>query len=106
VYADAPMDGWHHDTKVERITIYPIFKKCGPNCRAAMLVHECAHYVASAKHFAREGPTAAGEPDWPDGEKNADGSRKPRHPRDYAHLKPAEASRNACTYAAFAYHSL
>jgi hypothetical protein len=104
-FARAPIGGFHRDTTQEKIEILPLFKSCGTNCRAAMLIHECAHYVASAVHFAREGPTLLGSPDCPDASvKNPDGSCK-KHPRNYRDLTPQEAALNACTYAAFAFHA-
>jgi hypothetical protein len=105
-FATAPIGGFHRDTTQEKILINdPMFRTCGPNCRAAMLIHESAHYVASAVHFAREGPTLAGEPDCPDAAvKNPDGSCR-KHPRNYRDLTPPEAAKNACTYAAFAFHA-
>jgi hypothetical protein len=69
-----------------------------------MILHECGHYVAGAKHYAGEWPPPQGSPDWPDGKKNPDGSNKPQHPRNYMQLLPGEAARNACTYASFAAH--
>lgn len=100
VFARAVIDGYHMDTSQQKITIYPIFDTCGNNCRAAMLVHECAHYVCGAKHYASEGegPNAPGYPDKPNGKNTPD------HPRNYVQLWPVEASRNACTYAAYAFH--
>jgi len=105
-FASAPLGGFHRDTTQEKILINdPLFKSCGNNCRAAMLIHECAHYVASAVHFAREGPSLLGSPDCPDENvKNPDGSCK-KHPRNYHDLTPKEAALNACTYAAFAFHA-
>ena len=105
-FATAPIGGFHRDTTLEKILINdPLFKSCGPNCRAAMLIHESAHYVASAVHFAKEGPTLAGVPDCPDStQTNPDGSCR-KHPRNYRDLTPQEAAKNACTYAAFAFHA-
>jgi hypothetical protein len=95
---DADMGGYFRDPH-GWITRYPVYETCGDNCRAAMILHECGHFVANAKHFAREGPTLNGTADFPDGKD------KPLHPRNYAQLTPDEAAHNACTYAAFAYHA-
>jgi hypothetical protein len=104
-FARAPIGGFHRDITQEKIEFLPRFKSCGNNCRAAMIIHECGHYVASAVHFAREGPTLSGTPDCPDESvKNPDGSCR-KHPRNYRDLTPQEAALNACTYAAFAFHA-
>jgi hypothetical protein len=95
-YADAPMGGYHYPhTDFNFITFRPGFVDCGPNCRAAMLVHEGAHFVGGTNeiaHFAMEFPAPDGQPQ--------DGSS-----RNYAQLLTREAIRNASSYAAFAIHA-
>lgn len=96
-FADAPMGGYHFKNSpiFNHITIRREFPPCGKNARAAMLVHECAHFVGfvnEIRHFAREFPAPDGEPQ--------DGSR-----HNYSQLTPDEAVLNASTYAAYAIHA-
>jgi hypothetical protein len=63
--------------------------------RAAVIIHEMSHSIASALHFANDWP-------WPNGTRDAPLREGVLHPRDYAHLLPNEAAKNACSYAAFA----
>jgi peptidoglycan hydrolase-like protein with peptidoglycan-binding domain len=95
-FADAPMGGLHFPgTPHNFITFRPGFVSCGPNCRAAMLLHEGAHFVGGTneiRHFAMEFPFPNGAPQ--------DGST-----RNYAQLLTSEAIRNAASYAAFAIHT-
>lgn len=95
-FADAPMGGFHFKNSplFNHITIRAQFPPCGPNARAAMLVHECAHFVGfvnEIRHFAMEFPEPNGAPQ--------DGSA-----HNYAQLTPDEAVLNASTYAAYAIH--
>lgn len=96
VFADAAAGGFNlPNTQHHVITFRPRFVDCGPNTRAAMIVHEGAHFVGGIDeivHFAREFPAPDGQPQ--------DGC-----PRNYAQLKTHEAMRNASSYAAFAIHA-
>src|SRR5262249_59729103 len=77
------------------ITFRPGFAGCGPNTRAALILHSCAHFVGEAdeiEHFALEVPAPEGAP-------------HERGGRNYRELTPAEALRNASSYAAFAIHA-
>lgn len=77
-----------------RILIRDDFAGESLEARAAMLLHECAHFVGfvgEIGHFAKEVPAPEGVPD---------GS-----PRNYAQLLPDEAVRNAYSYAAYAIHA-
>jgi hypothetical protein len=83
------------DAAVRAITIRPGFGSCGPNTRAALILHACAHFVGDADeigHFALEFPAP-------------DGAPHERGGRNYRELRPAEALRNAASYAAFAIHA-
>jgi hypothetical protein len=100
-FAYAHVGYYHIDNKNYKVYFNDTYANCGPKCRAAMVLHECGHYVAFALHYAREGPTLAGTPDVPFADADGHG---PTHPRDYAHLFPTESLHNACTYAAFAFH--
>ena len=67
----------------------------GPNTRAALILHACAHFVGETdeiEHFALEFPA-------PDGAPHERGSR------NYRELTPAEALCNAASYTAFAIHA-
>jgi hypothetical protein len=96
-FADAPMGGFQlPGTQYNRITFRPGFLTCGPNTRAAMIVHECAHFVGGLSvidHFAREFPIPNGLP------------QGPGHTRNYQQLRTQEALRNASSYAAYAIHA-
>jgi hypothetical protein len=83
------------DAALRAITVRPGFARCGPNTRAALLLHACAHFVGDTDeigHFALEFPA-------PDGAPHEHGGR------NYRELTPAEALRNAASYAAFAIHA-
>jgi hypothetical protein len=95
-FAEAYLGGYHlpADPVRNQIIILERFKECGPRARAAMLIHECAHFCGGINeigHYARELPEPAGTPD--------------QSPRNYAQLTPWEAVRNATSYAAFAIHA-
>ncbi len=96
-FADAPMGGFQlPGTQFHRITFRPGFVNCGPNTRAAMLVHEGAHFVGGINeisHFAMEFPA-------PDGQAQGKGNV-----RNYSQLLTKEAMRNASSFAAFAIHA-
>src|SRR5262249_3257695 len=96
VYADAPMGGINFPgTNKFAITFRPEYPNCGRNCRAAMILHECAHFVGGVReinHFAMEFPVFDGK---------ADGGGN----HNYAELEPDEALRTASSYAAFAIHA-
>lgn len=100
-FAYAHLGMFHVDTKQFKVFFNNTYLNCGPKCRSAMILHECGHYVAAARHFAREGPTLNGTPDIPFADADGNG---PTHPRNYAQLFPTEAISNACTYASFAFH--
>lgn len=96
-FADAPMGGYHfkNSPAFNHITIRKEFPPCGLNARAAMLVHECAHFVGflnEITHFAMEFPPPQGKP-----------QGKSNH--NYQQLTPDEAVLNASTYAAYAIHA-
>lgn len=96
-FADAPMGGYHfkNSPQFNHITIRREFPPCGINARAAMLTHECAHFVGfvnEIRHFAMEFPEPDGAPQ--------DGSR-----HNYSQLTPDEAVLNASTYTAYAIHA-
>lgn len=96
-FADAPMGGFQlPNTKFNRITFRPGFLTCGPSTRAAMIVHECAHFVGGINvinHFAMEFPAPQGQP------------QGKGHTRNYQDLLTSEALRNAASYAAYAIHA-
>ena len=96
-FADAPMGGFQlSGTKFNHITFRPGFLTCGPNTRAAMLIHECAHFVGGLNvinHFATEFPAPQGAP------------QGKGHSRNYQQLLTGEALRNASSYAAYAIHT-
>src|SRR5262245_37602756 len=100
-FAYAHIGYYHIDNQNFKVYFNNTYLNCGPKCRTAMVLHECGHYVAFARHFAREGPTLNGTPDIPFADAAGHG---PVHPRNYAQLFPTEAIHNACTYAAFAFH--
>jgi peptidoglycan hydrolase-like protein with peptidoglycan-binding domain len=92
-FADASVGGINFPNV--RMTFRTKYPTCGPNVRAAMLVHEGAHFCGAANeigHFAMEFPAPAGKPQ--------DGST-----RNYEQLTTSEAMRNASSYAAFAIHA-
>jgi len=81
-----------------RIYICSVFDGLWIKSRTAVVVHELAHSVggpdkssSSIRHFARELPFPNGTPD--------------ESPRDYSHLLPEEAIRNAGSYGSFAIHA-
>lgn len=93
-WADAKTGGFLNNGPTEVVTFRTRFPLVGPMCRAAMMIHEGAHYCGSKGeiiHFAHEFPTPNGEP-------QDDGTN------DYASMPTAEAIRNAASYAAFAIH--
>ncbi len=96
-FADAPVGGFQFPgTKFHFITFRPGFVTCGPNTRAAMLVHEGAHFIGGVNeigHFAMEFPA-------PDGQPQGTGNT-----RNYKQLLTDEALKNASSYAAFAIHA-
>jgi peptidoglycan hydrolase-like protein with peptidoglycan-binding domain len=92
-FADASVGGFNFAGV--RITFRTRFPGCGPNTRAAMLVHEGAHFCGAANeidHFATEWPAP-------------DGAPQGKSTRNYAQLTTSEAMRNAASYAAFAIHA-
>jgi hypothetical protein len=96
-FADAPMGGFQlPHTQFNHITFRPGFLNCGPNTRAAMVVHECAHFVGGLNvitHFAMEFPVPQGAP------------QGKGFTRNYQNLLVGEALRNASSYAAYAIHA-
>jgi len=96
-FADAPIGGFQlPHTQFNHITFRPGFLTCGPNTRAAMVVHECAHFVGGLNvitHFAMEFPVPQGAP------------QGKGFTRNYQHLLVGEALRNASSYAAYAIHA-
>jgi hypothetical protein len=99
IFADASMGGFQFPgTPSNHITFRQGYLNCGPNCRAAMIVHECAHFVGGLdliNHFAREFPVPQGVPQ---------GLGVPAG-RNYQQLHTGEALRNASSYAAYAIHA-
>jgi len=99
IFADAPMGGFQFPgTPSNHITFRQGFLNCGPNCRAAMIVHECAHFVGGLSvinHFATEFPVPQGAPQ----------DLGVRAGRNYQQLHTGEALRNASSYAAYAIHA-
>lgn len=94
-WAHAPIGGFFDAKQAPKVFFRDMYANVtGPKCKVAMIVHECAHSAARARHFADDGPTKDGTPDKPDG--------LTTHPRNYKDLFPDEAAANACTYAAFA----
>lgn len=94
-FADAPMGGMKAGPPFDKITFRTQYPDCGPMCRAAMLVHEGAHFCGGVNeigHFAHEFPIPDGAPQ--------DGSS-----HNYAQMSTSEAMRNASSYAAFAIHA-
>ncbi len=93
---EAPLGAFHAaDPGLRAITFRPGFTACGPNTRAAVVLHACAHFVGDAgeiAHFALEFPAP-------------DGAPHERGACNYRDLGPAEALRNASSYAAFAIHA-
>jgi hypothetical protein len=93
---ETPLGAFHSGAAGMRaITFRPGLASCGPNTRAALILHACAHFVGDAgeiEHFALEFPA-------PDGAPHERGSR------NYRELTPAEALCNAASYAAFAIHA-
>ena len=93
---EAPLGAFHSDhAGLRAITFRPGLTSYGPNTRAALILHACAHFVGDAEeieHFALEFPA-------PDGAPHERGSR------NYRELMPAEALCNAASYAAFAIHA-
>ena len=63
---EAPLGALHTaDAAVRAIMFRPGFARCGPNTRAALLLHACAHFVGDAGeigHFALEFPAPDGAP--------------------------------------------
>jgi hypothetical protein len=94
-WAHAPIGGFYNGKKEPKVWFRGIFANvAGRKCRVAMIVHECAHAAANARHYANDWPKPNGAPDKPDGISV--------HPRNYMNLTAEEAATNACTYAAFA----
>lgn len=93
---EAPLGAFHSgDLAIRAITFRPGLTSYGPNTRAALILHACAHFVGDAdeiEHFALEFPA-------PDGTPHERGSR------NYRELTPTEALCNAASYAAFAIHA-
>lgn len=97
-FADAPMGGFQFGPPSNRITFRQGYLTCGPNCRAAMIVHECAHFVGGLSvinHFATEFPIPQGAPQ----------DLGVKAGRNYQQLHTGEALRNASSYAAYAIHT-
>jgi peptidoglycan hydrolase-like protein with peptidoglycan-binding domain len=96
LFADAPVGGFNlPGTPSFAVTFRPGYLTCGINCRAAMIVHECAHFVGGfgeIGHFAMEFPAPQGKP-------------QGTSAHDYLNLTTSEAMRNASSYAAFAIHA-
>jgi hypothetical protein len=98
IFADAPMGGFQFGPPSNHITFRQGYLTCGPNCRAAMIVHECAHFVGGLSvinHFAREFPVPQGAPQ----------DLGVKAGRNYQQLHTGEALRNASSYAAYAIHA-
>jgi hypothetical protein len=98
IFADAPVGGFQFGPPANRITFRQGYLNCGPNCRAAMIVHECAHLVGGLRvidHFATEFPIPQGAPQ----------GLGARAGRNYQQLHTNEALRNAASYAAYAIHA-
>lgn len=94
LFADAPVGGLGFGAPANIITFRTQYPDCGPNCRAAMLVHEGAHLCGGLNdiiHFAHEFPLFDGEP-------------QDAGTNNYKNMPTAEAIRNAASYAAFAIH--
>ena len=96
-WADASMGGFQlPGTRFNHITFRPDFVTIGPNTRAAILLHEGAHFVGGINvinHFATEFPVPQGA------------AQGPGHTRNYQALHTDEALRNASSYAAYAIHA-
>jgi hypothetical protein len=96
-FADAPIGGFQlPHTQFNHITFRPGFLNGGPNTRAAMVVHEYAHFVGGLNvitHFAMEFPVPQGTP------------QGKGFTRNYQKLLVGEALRNASSYAAYAIHA-
>jgi hypothetical protein len=98
IFADAPMGGFQFGPPANHITFRQGYLTCGPNCRAAMIVHECAHFVGGFRvinHFAAEFPLFQGAPQ----------DLGVKAGRNYQQLHTGEALRNASSYAAYAIHA-
>jgi hypothetical protein len=98
IFADAGMGGFQFGTPPNFITFRQGYLGCAENCRAAMIVHECAHFVGGLNwinHFAKEFPLFDGEPQ----------DLGLRAKRNYKQLHTDEALRNASSYAAYAIHA-
>ena len=96
LFADARLGGFFLPDPDRHITIRTQYTDCGPNCQAAMLVHEGAHFcggLGEIGHFAHEFPI-------PDGQPQGNGNS-----RNYVQLTADEALKNASSYAAFAIHA-
>jgi hypothetical protein len=98
-FAEADGGGFYPASGKRRtVIICPPFGTLWIKSRTAVVVHELAHLVGgytvldSIKHYAMELPAYNGTPQ--------DGC-----PRNYADLTPAEAMRNAASYATFAIHA-
>jgi hypothetical protein len=98
IFADAPMGGFQFGPPSNRVTFRQGYLGCKENCRAAMIVHECAHFVGGINvinHFAREFPLFQGAPQ----------DLGLKAGRNYQQLHTGEALRNASSYAAYAIHA-
>lgn len=97
-WAHAPIGGFFDSKQQPKVFFRDIYANVtGPKCRVAMIIHECAHSAARARHFAEDAPLFDGTKSMPDGKK--------LHDRNYKNLTPDEAATNACSYAAFAAHA-
>jgi hypothetical protein len=97
-WAHAVLGGFHTTPNAQIIFFRQWYLNVtGPMCRTAMVIHECAHAVAHAVHFADDWP-------WPTGRRDAPFSKGVLHQRDYQHLLPDEAAKNATSYPSFAAH--
>jgi hypothetical protein len=98
IFADAPVGGFQFGRGFDKITFRQGYLNCGPNCRAAMIVHECSHLVGGLRvidHFATEFPLFQGAPQ----------DLGLKAGRNYQQLHTGEALRNASSYAAYAIHA-
>jgi len=97
-FADAPLGGLQRSSPDDQITFRTRFPECGPNCQAAMIIHECAHFVGGQgpldqiAHFAKEFPAPEGE-------------AQDLSLHNYINMTADEAMHNAASYAAFAIHA-
>lgn len=99
-FASAKIGGFHDSSVSKKVWFHGLFLSVpGQKARVAIILHECAHSVASGLHYAYGHPKASG------GAAGEPLGRGARHPRNYEKLTPDEALHNADTYSTFAAHA-